>query len=148
MAGGRPTKYREEFANQAYKLCLLGATDSQLHDFFDVSEKTLNTWKIAHSEFLQSIKKSKAEYDANGVVNALLKRAQGFSSKEERIEFDNDDKQVRRTEITKDVPPDTGACFIWLKNRDSENWRDKPEGSNAENDIAEALNNIADKLPS
>lgn len=35
MAIGRPTKYRPEFAEQARKLCLLGATDKELADFFE-----------------------------------------------------------------------------------------------------------------
>jgi len=30
---GRPTNYHPEYAEQAYKLCLLGATDEQLGDF-------------------------------------------------------------------------------------------------------------------
>jgi DNA-binding XRE family transcriptional regulator len=34
---------REEYDEQARKLCLLGATDAELADFFGVSEQTLNT---------------------------------------------------------------------------------------------------------
>lgn len=33
--GGRPTKYKEEYTDQAYKLCLLGATDKEMADFFE-----------------------------------------------------------------------------------------------------------------
>ena len=33
--GGRPTKYKEEYAEQAYKLCLLGATDKELSEIED-----------------------------------------------------------------------------------------------------------------
>jgi len=32
---GRPPKYKSEFAAQAQKLCLLGATDKDLAEFFD-----------------------------------------------------------------------------------------------------------------
>ena len=39
---GRPTKYKEEYAEQAYKLCLLGAKDKEMADFFQVSLSTLN----------------------------------------------------------------------------------------------------------
>lgn len=38
--GGRPTRYKAEYAQQAYKLCLLGATDKELADFFHVSGQT------------------------------------------------------------------------------------------------------------
>lgn len=43
-AGGRPSKYREEYADQARKLCLLGATDADLASFFEVNEDTVNEW--------------------------------------------------------------------------------------------------------
>jgi len=39
--GGRPSGYREEFAEQARKLCRLGATDKELADFFGVDEATI-----------------------------------------------------------------------------------------------------------
>ena len=44
-ARGRPTKYKAEYAEQARKLCLLGATDMEMADFFEVSEFTINKWK-------------------------------------------------------------------------------------------------------
>ena len=59
MPGGRPTDYRAEYAEQAEKLCLLGATDIQLADFFDVAESTIHLWKHTHPEFSESIKDGK-----------------------------------------------------------------------------------------
>lgn len=43
--GGRPTKYKEEYTAQARKLCLLGHTDKDLADFFEVTFQTINNWK-------------------------------------------------------------------------------------------------------
>ncbi len=37
----RPTKYQEAYAEQARKLCLLGYTDAELADFFEVSDLPL-----------------------------------------------------------------------------------------------------------
>ena len=54
---GRPTKYDPKYIEQVYKLCLLGATDSDMANFFNISEATLNNWKIEYPEFLESIKK-------------------------------------------------------------------------------------------
>lgn len=34
---GRPTKYKKEYDDQAFKLCLLGATDKEIADFFEVN---------------------------------------------------------------------------------------------------------------
>lgn len=52
---GRPSDFLPEFVDQAAKLCRLGAIDRDLADFFDVSEVTINAWKKAHHEFLESI---------------------------------------------------------------------------------------------
>ena len=41
MPAGRPTLYREEYTEQALKLCRLGATDRELADFFDVHVDTI-----------------------------------------------------------------------------------------------------------
>lgn len=54
---GRKSEYRIEYADQALKLCLLGATDKELAEFFSVSEQTLNKWKKDYPEFLESLKK-------------------------------------------------------------------------------------------
>ena len=36
---GRKSEYRIEYADQALKLCLLGATDKELAEFFSVSDQ-------------------------------------------------------------------------------------------------------------
>lgn len=53
----RPTKYQEAYAEQARKLCLLGYTDAELADFFEVSESTINKWKLDYPKFSESIKR-------------------------------------------------------------------------------------------
>lgn len=120
--GGRPTKYQAAFNRQVYKLCLLGATDKELADFFEVAESTLNNWKIEFPKFLESIKKGKKQADA-AVAEKLFKRATGYSHPDVDIKVIKDDIVV--TKLTKHYPPDTTAAIFWLKNRDKENWRDK-----------------------
>ena len=61
---GRPTGYREKYNKQAYRLCLLGAIDDELAEFFEVSVSTINNWKNEHPEFLASIKKGKMAADS------------------------------------------------------------------------------------
>ena len=73
---GRPTKYKDEYAEQAYKLALLGATDKQMCEYFEVDEKSFNNWKHKHTEFFQSLKKGKEEADFK-VVKSLYKKACG-----------------------------------------------------------------------
>lgn len=118
---GRPTKYKSDYCTQALKMSILGATDEQLADFFEVSESTLNLWKIEHPDFSESIKRGKEEADAN-VAASLYKRATGCSVKETKV-FIIDDKPVK-VEIDKNFPPDATSALFWLKNRQPKLWRD------------------------
>lgn len=118
----RPTKYQKAYAEQARKLCLLGYTDKELADFFEVNEATINRWKKDHKEFCESIKKGKDISDGN-VVDSLYQRAMGFIAPDLDIRVIND--KIVKTEITKHYPPDTAAAIFWLKNRQKKTWRDK-----------------------
>jgi len=121
---GRPTKYKKEYAEQARKLCLLGAIDKGLADFFEVDEATINRWKIEHEFFCESIKKGKIIADAE-IANSLYHRAKGYSHPEDKIFNDNGEPLVVPT--VKHYPPDTGAAMAWLKNRRPKDWRDKQD---------------------
>ncbi|GAA5786126.1 helix-turn-helix domain-containing protein [Chitiniphilus shinanonensis] len=118
----RPTKFKSEFAAQAEKLCKLGATDKELADFFEVSERALNDWKSAHPEFLQSIKSGKDLADAE-VADKLFKRATGYSHPD--VDIRAIEGEIVQTPLIKHYPPDTAAAIFWLKNRQKEKWRDK-----------------------
>jgi len=124
--GGRPSKYKPEYAEQVYKLCLLGATDRELADFFGVSEQTLNTWKSQYPEFLESIKRGKLVADTE-VAASLYKRAKGYQYEEITVEPGKDGKEAVTKRVVKEVAPDTGAAMAWLKNRRPQYWRDKQE---------------------
>jgi hypothetical protein len=126
---GRPTKYDPKYNDQVFKLCLLGATDKELADFFEVTESTLNLWKKENIEFSESLKKGKVEADAN-VGQRLYERALGFEHDSEEIKVISDGKEgshYERVPIRKIYPPDTVAAIFWLKNRQSAKWRDKQE---------------------
>lgn len=127
---GRPSKFKEEYADQVFKLCLLGATDKDLASFFEISESTLNLWKLEHVNFSESIKRGKHEADAN-VANRLYQRALGFEHDSEEIKVvpigNNQGSEIERVQIRKVYPPDPTAAIFWLKNRQPEKWRDKQE---------------------
>lgn len=118
----RPTEYRQEYAEQARKLCLLGYTDKQLADFFEVNESTITRWKHKYPEFRTSIKKGKVVADAQ-VVDSLYNRALGMEVTEVEVRG-NDENKIKRV-IKKYIPPDTTAQIFWLKNRQPELWREK-----------------------
>ncbi|MFV4760070.1 terminase [Citrobacter freundii] len=127
----RPTKYQEAYAEQARKLCLLGYTDAELADFFEVSEATINNWKLEHSEFLESIKKGKSVADAD-VASNLFHRAMGYTAKEKREEKTADG--FKEVDAEKHVPGDVTAMIFWLKNRQKDKWREKQDVNHTSDD--------------
>jgi hypothetical protein len=128
--GGRPTKYKEEYAEQAYKLCLLGATDKELANFFEVEEKTVNNWKEQFPKFLQSIKQGKEAADAN-VADRLYQRAMGYEHDDVELKVvslgQNMGSEVQEVQVKKYYPPDPTSAIFWLKNRQKDKWRDRQE---------------------
>lgn len=152
---GAPTLYKQEYNEQAFRLCLLGATDKEMASFWGVSEDTVNEWKKVHPEFSVSIKAGKIDADTK-VAASLYKRATGYEYREttfekigagetttevgedsiETIEQDTYKKKV----VVKDLAPDVAAINIWLKNRrgkvteGGQRWADKVETGFTDND--------------
>lgn len=129
MPGGRPSKFNPEMTTQAKKLAFLGATDREIADFFEVSESSLNNWKIQHPEFLEALKTGKEAAD-DRVEQSLYRRALGYSHDEDDIRTVSNaggGSEIVVTPTVKHYPPDTTACIFWLKNRRKEQWRDRVE---------------------
>jgi len=124
---------------QVKELAEAGKTNEQIADALHIGITTFTRWMNEHPEFRSTIKTGK-NYADDEVVESLFKRAKGYKITEkkivqigdERIEVDGDEREFRvkavRKEITeKEIPPDTAAAFIWLKNRRPKDWRDKKE---------------------
>lgn len=95
---GRPTGYRPEYDELAMKACMaFGAKDTELADYFGVTEQTLNNWKHKHPSFFESIKEGR-----EGVDMAVAKRL-----------------------YDKAQEGDTTAMIYWLKCRRPKQWRDR-----------------------
>lgn len=128
---GRPSDYQPAFVGQAFKLALLGATDKEMADFFEVSEVTLNAWKKVHPDFLKSMLDGKMKADTE-VANKLYEKALGAEwTQQQAFKIRTQTASGMFTEDVKIVdvrcaaPPDTQAISLWLRNRQSGKWRDK-----------------------
>lgn len=119
---GRPTPYNEGHIRLVYKLCLLGAIDTEIADILGVTVTTLNNWKNKYPEFFEALKKGKREADAE-IAHKLYWRAKGYSHPEEKV-FNNGG-DILRAKTVKHHPPDTTAAIFWLKNRQPALWRDQ-----------------------
>lgn len=58
---GVDSGYREEFAEQGYKLCLLGADDVFLAYFYEVELEVIMFWRIEYTDFNNNIVRAKED---------------------------------------------------------------------------------------
>lgn len=146
---GRPTAFKADFCAQATKLCQLGATDTDLADFFGVTERTIYRWQIKFPDFCQSLKVGKESAD-DRVERSLFNRANGYTYDAVKIFMPAGAKKPVEAPYREHVPPDVTACIFWLKNRRKEQWRDKqdlehsgPSGGPVEHAVTFTFDNAA-----
>lgn len=144
MGAGRPSSYKPEYAEQAEKLCKLGATDIEVADFFGVERTTIWRWSQAHEEFCNALKAGKQSADER-VERSLYSRALGYTH--DAVKIFNADGAPLIVPYREHVAPDTTACIFWLKNRRPDEWRDKvttvhedPNGNNPFAALMDAVN--------
>ena len=137
---GQPTKYKSAYNKQAYKLCLLGATDQDLADFFEVHIDTIGDWKNKYPAFKAALAKGKTIADAK-VAEKLFSRATGYEFDEVTFEKVSDqvslkimndgemktDESYKKKIVTKHIPGDVQAQRYWLNNRRKNDWSEKQQ---------------------
>ena len=119
---GRKSLYREEYGDQAFKLCLLGATDEELADFFNVAVSTVYLWKVEHPAFSEATIAGKVKADAE-VAHSLYRSATGHEMTLEKVVKQGDKFEAVRYKTF--VPADPNAAYKWLLNRRRRDWSDK-----------------------
>ena len=134
---GRPTKYSPEYAKTVYGFCLLGYTDKELADVYDVSEATINNWKINHPDFLESIRRGKEIADSQ-VAESLFRLATGF--KVRKTKFATHEGLITdQKEYDEEIIPNQRAAEFWLRNRQRGKWTSTPESDSSVNEQSQAL---------
>src|SRR5262249_24049337 len=129
---GRPTLYREEYADIAQNYCLLGATNDELACFFQAAPSTVDNWLQAHPEFAMAVRSGRGAAAAN-IARKLYHHAMGSDYATRKI-------FVHRGETGEvphpvHLPPDVGACIFWLRNRRREKWRERTRPEPAGNAV-------------
>ena len=133
----RPTVYEDSYAEQARKICELGATDQEIADFFEVDVRTIYRWKHDHDGFCQALKTGKDVADER-VERSLYQKAIGYEQDEVKIFMPGGSEEPVYAPYRAKVPPDTTAAIFWLKNRRGADWRDKTEVHNKHDLTSEA----------
>ena len=132
-------KYDNDYPMQAYKLCLLGATNKELAAYFGVSLTTITAWKKTYPAFEDALNRGKKAADmevAHSLYQATLDRVvatrQAIKCKE--VYYDDKGKRVETerieiVEVEKHIPGDFRSQQLWLRNRNPKQWSQKPEDS-------------------
>lgn len=119
---GRPTLYREEYAELAGNYCRLGATNDEMAGFFRVAPRTIDNWLQAHPAFAAAVQDGRALADAR-VARCLFERAKGYDYETEQV-FVHKGRPLTVT-VPVHLPPDIAACIFWLRNRRRQDWTAK-----------------------
>jgi hypothetical protein len=133
-------KYKPEHAETAKKLCAKnGFIDIQLAKWFQVTEKTINNWKIAHPEFAEALRVGKAETD-DLVERATVAGINGYY-----VEVDEMDRFGNVKPMRKWVAGNPHAGMKWLAARRPEVYREHKEVKHALS-MDEAFLHFLDKM--
>ena len=125
MAGrGRPTLYKPENPELARKFCMLGATNDDLADCFEVAGSTIDDWIATIPEFAEGVRQGRDVADA-AVVQKLYSRALGYSYETTKVMLYRGEPVT--VPHTVHYPPDIRACMFWLRNRRPQYWLEKAE---------------------
>jgi hypothetical protein len=121
---GRPSGYTTQHAERAYTLAQGGATDLEIADALKIGNKTFYRWRNEHPEFRQATAMGKEAADER-VERSLYQRALGYSHPAVKIFMPANAEAPVYAEYIEHYPPDTAAASLWLRNRKSQEWRDK-----------------------
>ena len=131
------TDYAPEMIPDIERYAHAGATDREIAELLDISERTLYRWKHRHPEIGAALALGKAAADAR-VEQSLYRRATGYSF--DAVKFHAVGGVVVETPYVEHVPPDTTAAIFWLKNRKREEWSDRFEQDvNLSGDLADII---------
>lgn len=113
-----------------------GLTDEQIAEKIGIRRETLYAWKKSYPNISNTLKRGKEVVDYE-VENALLKRALGYTVKEEKLTKDGE-----VVELIREIPGDVTAQIFWLKNRKPAEWKDKREDEEKQGEAITIINNI------
>lgn len=115
------TPYQPQtYPELAFKFCLLGATEPELCELFDIALQTLQAWRVEHPLFNRSIIEGRAVADAE-VAHSLYRCATGYTREEVKIfQFQGVPVVVPFQQY---YAPDVGAAKHWLGVRQRVKWR-------------------------
>ena len=126
-------RYQPVYDRQVYFLALLGMTEPQMAQVFNVQFNNFLIWKEKYPLFAEALIKGKTSADGN-VVHSLYLSAIGFKHKETVVltnkvkKYNSEGKVIKEwtepllVEVEKEEPPSVNACLKWLQARQPAVW--------------------------
>jgi hypothetical protein len=134
-------QYQPVFAARATDYCLLGATNEELADLFNVGLSTIQQWLVERPIFARAVHRGRIAADAR-VARSMFKAATGAKVKKQKAFVI--DGAVQVVDIVEQMPPNVAAGNLWLTNRQRSKWRDsKAVDASSGVNLLEALQRIA-----
>ena len=118
---GPVPNYKPDFCPIAYKFCLLGATNEDLADLFEVCLATIGNWLAKYPEFRKAVQDGRDVADAD-IAHSLHQQAKGFTHPDVKILAI--EGEATEVPYNRYFPPDTQAAIFWLRNRRRKQWRE------------------------
>lgn len=122
--GGRPPKYRPEYAIAAGIMLRRGATISELAQAFGVANSTIHFWQTQHQEFLEQFLQL-SDATISRVERSLADRANGYTY--DAVKVFNYKGTPVIIPVKEHVPPDISAIKHILAVKRPQEWRIKDE---------------------
>ncbi len=141
---GRPTVYQPAMARFVRNVAMLrgGLAPGDVEVILGITAKRRLLWMRKHAEFKEACEYAGEDMDAE-VVAALHRRAVGGTYKETRTTTRGRQKVTTVTE--KEMPADTQAAVMWLKNR--QGWSDRQTTTHEVGDtLAQLIQDMNDDI--
>lgn len=125
---GRPSKCNEDIQNHALTLSSIGLLNTQIAEEMDIKWTTFSNWLRKFPEFKSSLDENRNKMLTES-KKCLMKRIEGYSYKETKIEVvkDSKDRIIKKKSVVikKELAPDTHAAMYVLDRR-SQFFRRRP----------------------
>ena len=123
---GRPTMYNDTFPEKIKKYASEGYGKFQIAELLGISHESLFLYLSKYPEFSDGYKQGE-QIKLDKVVRAMERKAFGYKYTETKIIKDAEGKVIRVEENHKTAHPDATTQTFILKNKRSEEWKEKSE---------------------
>lgn len=118
--------FRPEFIVQAERLCLLlGATNKDLAQFFEVSESLIGSWMGSEPLFGEAVRRGKLVADGRVAESLYQQAIGGHTARKQKVMVHRTTGRVEIVTYEEEVPPNAAAAMFWLRCRQPAKWRER-----------------------